>query len=124
MKVLLSIHPKYAEQILNGTKRYEYRRSIFKDETVNTIVIYATLPVGKVVGEFSVAAIIRDEPGSLWMETKEFSGITEQFFMSYFCGRNEAIAIRVEDPKRYPKPLDLAEVSGNSVAPQSFRYLR
>ena len=31
MKVLLSIKPEFAEKILNGTKRFEFRKGIFKN---------------------------------------------------------------------------------------------
>jgi predicted transcriptional regulator len=30
MKVLLSIKPQFAEMIFSGTKKYEFRRSVFK----------------------------------------------------------------------------------------------
>ena len=32
MKVLLSIKPEFAEKIFNGTKKYEFRKSIFKNK--------------------------------------------------------------------------------------------
>lgn len=47
MKVLLSINPEYVEKIFSGIKKYEYRRSIFKNEAVDTIVIYSTSPIKK-----------------------------------------------------------------------------
>ncbi|MDD8572078.1 ASCH domain-containing protein, partial [Escherichia coli] len=50
MKVLLSIKPEYAESILSGKKKYEFRKNIFRNKNVDTIVIYATMPVGKVIG--------------------------------------------------------------------------
>ena len=53
MKVLLSIKPEYASKILDGTKRYEYRRAIFKRTEVTTVVVYASDPVRKVIGEFA-----------------------------------------------------------------------
>ena len=40
MKVLMSIKPLYAEQILQGKKKYEYRRRIFKRSDVSSLVIY------------------------------------------------------------------------------------
>ncbi|WP_369009144.1 ASCH domain-containing protein, partial [Escherichia coli] len=49
MKVLLSIKPEFAEKILNGTKRFEFRKGIFKNPQISTVVIYATMPLGKVV---------------------------------------------------------------------------
>lgn len=124
MRVLLSIKPEYAEKILNGTKRYEYRKAIFRDASVRTVVIYATMPVGKVVGEFEVGGIVRASPEKLWRETREDSGITRAFFMSYFEGREEAQAIQVSNPRRYRVPKSLRDVSGTSTAPQSFQYLR
>jgi predicted transcriptional regulator len=81
MKVLLSIHPEFAEQILNGSKRFEYRKSIFKNGDVKTIVIYATQPVGKVIGEFNIGGIIKKSPDDLWEMTETFSGISKGFFM-------------------------------------------
>lgn len=124
MRVLLSIKPEYAEKILSGTKRYEYRKAVFRNTEVKTVVIYATMPVGKVVGEFEVGGIVRGSPSKLWRETREASGITRDFFMAYFEGRTEAQAIRVASTRRYATPKALRDVSGSSTPPQSFQYLR
>jgi len=123
MKVLLSIKPEYAEKILNGSKRFEYRKSIFKNKEVETVVIYATMPIGKVIGEFKIDGIIEKEPDELWKQTHEYSGISKDFYNQYFNGRKTATTILVSNPKRYPHPLELKDVSGSDVAPQSFRYL-
>ena len=123
MRVLLSIKPEYAEKILNGTKRFEYRKAVPRNESVRTVVIYATMPVGKVVGEFEVGGVLREKPSVLWNRTKEASGITRAFFDSYFSGRDEASAIAVRKPKRYAKPKNLQDVSGSATPPQSFQYL-
>ena len=53
MKVLLSIKPQYVESILSGKKSYEFRRMIFAAQ-IDTVVIYATKPIGRVVGEFGI----------------------------------------------------------------------
>lgn len=42
MKVLLSIKPEFAEKIFSGEKKFEFRRSIFKDKTVKTVLVYAS----------------------------------------------------------------------------------
>ena len=44
MKVLLSIKPEFANKIFEGTKRFEFRKSIFKKE-VKTVVVYASSPL-------------------------------------------------------------------------------
>jgi predicted transcriptional regulator len=123
MRILLSIKPEYAEKILNGTKRFEYRKAIPRDEAVRTVVIYATMPVGKVVGEFEVGGVLREKPSVLWKRTKDASGITRDFFDAYFSGREEASAIAVKKPTRYDEPKNLEDVSGSTTPPQSFQYL-
>ena len=123
MRVLLSIKPEYAEKILNGTKRFEYRKAIPRNESVSTVVIYATMPVGKVVGEFEIGSILCEKPEDLWQRTKGASGITREFFDSYFDGRDQAMAITVKKPKRYTTSKSLQDVSGSRTPPQSFQYL-
>ena len=123
MKVLLSIKPEYAERILDGQKHFEFRRAIFKNEDVKTIVIYATLPIGKVVGEFDIEHILIDRPKKLWSMTSEYSGVTKRLFNEYFDGRETGYAIKVKKPRRYKKPLNLNRVLESGVAPQSFCYL-
>lgn len=123
MKILLSIRPQYAEMILNGTKRFEYRRTLYRNRSVQSVVIYATKPVGKIVGEFEVGGLLSDAPESLWASTRKHSGITKRFFMSYFENRSMAFAIQVKNPTRYDEPLGLEQLVGTSSAPQSFMYL-
>jgi predicted transcriptional regulator len=123
MKVLLSIKPQYAHSILDGTKKYEFRRRVYKDSRVHTVVIYATKPVGKVVGEFSIKDVHTDHPDSLWEYTKDFSGITKSLFTEYFSGRDVGHAIEVKKVKKYRKPMELRDLLPSGVAPQSYAYL-
>jgi predicted transcriptional regulator len=123
MRVLLSIKPEYAEKILNGTKRFEYRKAAPRNQAVRTMVLYATQPIGKVVGEVEIAGVLREGPDVLWEQTSKASGITRAFFDAYFSGRELAVAIAVCRPRRYAKPIDLEAVSGSPTPPQSFQYL-
>lgn len=123
MKVLLSIKPEYAEKILLGTKRYEFRKCMFKNPNVRTVVIYATKPLGKVVGEFDFDEVLSDSPNAIWSETGEFSGITKSFFNTYFQGRSMAHAIKVGAVRRYTNPVSLNEIVPSGNAPQSFFYI-
>jgi predicted transcriptional regulator len=123
VKVLLSIKPEHAERIFEGSKKFEFRKAIFKNEEVSTVVVYATLPVGKVIGEFTVGDIIESNPSDVWGRTKRHSGISRKFFDEYFSGRTTAFAIRVENPRLYKRSLELSEVHPSGIAPQSFCYL-
>jgi len=123
MKVLLSIKPEYADKILDGKKLYEFRKALPRASGVTTVVIYATKPVGKIVGEFDIEQFISKPPLELWSLTAEFSGITKRFFNEYFNGRDTAHAIKVRRARRYDKPIELGEVVHGGVPPQSFCYL-
>ena len=123
MKILLSIKPEYAEKIFSGEKRFEFRKAIFRNRAVKVVVVYATQPVGKVVGEFEIEAVLEAHPRVIWSKTKRFSGITRSFFDEYFSGRDRAYAIKVSKAERYTLPLDLNSVVPSCHAPQFFRYL-
>jgi len=122
MKVLLSIKPEYARRIFSGSKRYEYRRSIFKNQDVTHIVVYASLPIGKIVGEFKVEDIIHDDVKVLWMRTKAFGGISEEKYFSYFSNKERGYAIQIGKRQRYRHPLSPEDEYG-LTPPQSFVYL-
>jgi len=123
MKVLLSIKPEYADKILSGEKRFEFRKSIFKKEGIKTVIIYATMPVGKVVGEFDIEHILSDEPEFIWDKTRTLSGITKTFFDLYFHERSRAYAIEVKSVKKYDTPMSLNDLKSGLKAPQSFTYI-
>lgn len=121
--VLLSIKPEFAEDILNGQKQFEFRRVIFKAKKVSKIVIYASSPVQRVIGEFEVGGILALSRKELWRQTKTRAGIRKIYFDQYFRGCETAFAIKVKSPRRYARPRKLELVCGSKIPPQSFRYL-
>ncbi|GLI57572.1 hypothetical protein PM10SUCC1_30860 [Propionigenium maris DSM 9537] len=124
MKVLMAIKPKYADKIFSGEKNFEFRRSIFKDKNVKTVVVYSTKPVGKVIGEFTIDEIINKSPKDLWNLSKESAGIEENDFMNYFDGKDQGFAIKIKKAKLYKAPKMLSDFKEGLKAPQSFIYLR
>lgn len=122
MRVMLSIKPEYVEKILNMTKLYEFRKIRFGKDEIDKIVIYATAPIGKVVGEFDIADVLEDTPEHLWEITKAASGVNEEFYFKYFNGKRLAYALRIGNPIRYPIPLELKDFNINTP-PQSFAYI-
>lgn len=122
MKVLLSIKPEFANKIFDGTKKFEFRKSIFKNKDIKTIVVYASSPVQQVIGEFEIEKILNFDLDTLWSLTQDFSGISEEFFYEYFADRQLGYAIKIKKAKRYSKPKNLRE-EYNLFPPQSFAYL-
>ena len=124
MNVLLSIKPKYVEEIMNGNKRYEFRKSIFRcREDVELVYIYSTSPVKKIVGVFTIETIIEDHPRNLWEKFKEFSGIEKEEFFSYFGERKKGFAIGTENVEVFECPIDPKISIPGFVPPQSFCYV-
>lgn len=123
MKVLLAIKPEFASKIFEGTKRFEFRKAIFKDKRVNKIVVYASFPVQKVIGEFDIDEIIFSHPTELWEETKFDAGISKEYFDSYFFERELGFAIKIKSYKKYLQPLCLQGDLKIKTPPQSFMYL-
>lgn len=121
MNVLLSIKPKYANQILKGNKRYEFRKSIFKNRDLDMVYIYSSSPEKKIVGAFMIKSIIENHPDQLWNECKNFSGIEEEDFFSYFGDKEKGFAIEIGDVEVF-NPINPKDHIPDFVAPQSFCY--
>lgn len=122
-RILLSIKPKFVEKIFDGTKRFEFRRVIFKNKDVNKVVIYSSSPVQKVVGEFEISEIINENIENLWDRTGELSGISEAYYYEYFNDKKEGYALGIKNVVKYKVPLDLKETF-DVHAPQSFVYIK
>lgn len=122
MTVLLSIKPQFAQAIFDGEKKFEYRKTIFKKH-VQTVQVYVTKPIGKIVGEFSIVEIIQDNPLSLWEKTYKYSGVKKDFYMKYFDGKETGYAPRVRKIVKYERPICPYSQYEHFTAPQSFRYL-
>ena len=76
----------------------------------------------KVVAEVDVEEIIEETPEKMWELTKNYSGITEDFYYKYYKNKKSAIAYKLGNVKKYKEPKNLSEI-GIDFIPQSFVYL-
>lgn len=120
-KILLSINPEYVQRILNGEKKFEFRKRLAND-TVDTIVIYETSPVMKIVGEVKVIGTLEMAPSTLWECTKSNAGILRKKYREYFRGCKRAFAYELGEVILYENTYSL-ETIGINQAPQSFIYI-
>ena len=121
MNILMSIHPEHVEKILSGEKRYEYRTKAAKKD-VESLIIYETTPIKRVVAEAKIIEVLELSPEDLWEASKDYSGISKEFFDKYFEGRQTAYAYRLGEIKAYDMPRELS-FYGQKAAPQSFVYI-
>jgi predicted transcriptional regulator len=122
MKVLLSIKREFADKIFNGSKKYEFRRKIFKKSDVDTVVVYASGTGGAIVGEFQIEEILHHDLDTLWNKTSNQAGISEATFKEYFADKNDGYAIGIKKTTIYNSPLPLRALNLR-FPPQSFAYL-
>lgn len=123
MKVLLSIKPEYAEKIFSGEKKYEYRKKLFRRSGISSVVLYVTQPVGLIIGEFEIDDILEGVPDELWEGTKDYSGVSKNFFVKYFTGIKTGYAIKAGHVKKYRRSIDPYDFQPDFVPPQSYKYL-
>ena len=117
--ILLPVKPIYANKILNGKKKYEYRKTKPKKD-INKIIIYSTSPIKKIIGEVQVIKIIELPKEELWNLTKNSSGINKKDYDKYFEKQEKAVAYELGKVTSYEK--DLSDI-GICFTPQSYIYL-
>ncbi len=122
MKIIVSIDPEYVGKILSGEKKFEYRTRVAK-QPVDTLIIYATKPIMKVVAEVEILGVVATSLEELWNQTKNQSGITKSFFDEYFKDKQVAYAYKLGEVKVYEKPKSLLDF-GLRMSPQSFAYVK
>jgi len=105
--------------ILSGVKRYEFRKRFPRN--VGTVYIYATSPVKKIVGKFTVGDVIEDEPHRLWERFGPYAGIDEKEFFEYFKQARVGYAIQIKDLKTFP-PIEPRILLPKFRPPQSYAY--
>lgn len=118
--IILSIRPIFAEKILSGEKKYEYRKRLCAKK-VSKIYIYETAPVKKIIGEVEVIKKLKMKKEKLWKQTQKFSGISKEFYGKYFEKQEYACAYELGESKKYSDPVTLESIGVNYI-PQSFAY--
>ncbi len=122
MNVFLPIKPKFAFAILDGKKRYEFRKGNI-GQKVKRVVVYASSPYQKIIGYFEVKRIHKDHPEKLWNKFWKFSGIEKEEFFSYYQDNAFGISIEIKKFVSLKKHINPREVFPDFVIPQSFKYL-
>ncbi len=116
LAVLLSIRPRWARMILTGQKTVEVRRRP-PDAQGALLVLYATAPVGAIVGCTRITRVHHGSPSALWERLGAQSAMRKGEFVSYLAGARAPGALELADIKALsPQPLGFR-------APQSWLWL-
>ena len=122
MNAVLSIRPRFCQMIFDGQKLYEYRKRVFA-RSVDKVYVYASKPICKIVGYFTIDNVIEDSVSHVWQMTHEGSGITKEYYNAYFNGCETAHAIKISNVVKLDTPIAPKEVIKSFTAPQNYVYL-
>jgi predicted transcriptional regulator len=123
--MLLSVRPRYAESILAGTKRAEIRRQRPSVRPGTPLIIYATKPLGAVIGTANIDRVCEGTPADLWDQYHQQMGVTHEEFGRYLGEIPTAYLLLLRDARRLVSPLTLDEMreSADFQPPRSYRYI-
>ncbi len=123
--IVLSIKPKFAEAILSGVKKWEYRRTPPNIEESTPMALYATEETKAIVGVCQVTKLLRKPLDSLIELTLNETTSTREGLTEYFKGIDLCSALRVESPVRIEIGFaQIKELMPSFIAPQNFYYLK
>lgn len=123
--MLLSVRPRYAESILVGSKRAEIRRQRPSILPGTPVIIYATKPLGAVIGTASIDRVFEGAPADLWDQFHHQMGVTHEEFHQYLSGLTTAYLLLLSGARRLNCPLTLDDLreSADFQPPRSYRYV-
>jgi predicted transcriptional regulator len=125
--VLLSLRPRFAEALLNGTKSVEVRRRPVRLSPGAVCLVYASSPARALTGAVVVETIDVADPDILWRRHGAGTAVQRWEYDTYLAGRPVACAIVVAAAIAFRTPVPLDELRRRRhafAAPQSYRFLR
>ncbi|MFC3452709.1 ASCH domain-containing protein [Amycolatopsis speibonae] len=83
--LVLSLRPRFAEAILDGSKTIELRRTRLQAPTGTSLVLYAASPVMAVVGVATLAGVETASPNRIWQRHRLAVTLDRTEFDIYFA---------------------------------------
>ena len=120
--VVMSVHPQFAEAIMDGRKKVEFRKRRLADD-VTVVWVYATAPVRKVIGYFEVGTICTAKPTDLWRKFADVGCIDRADFDRYYADSHTGAGIGIRKAVRLHSPAHIADLLPSGVPPQSYAYV-
>lgn len=125
--VLLSVRPRFAAALLDGSKTVEVRRRRARIADDALCLLYASSPTCALVGAIRVATTDTASPEALWARHGTAMGLDRDEYDAYLAGASQPCAIIVAATTTFVHPVRLSELRrrfGSFVTPQSYRFLR
>jgi predicted transcriptional regulator len=123
--ILLSVRPRFAHAILDGTKSAEVRRRFPSQPHRATVFLYSSTPERAVLGTVYLDSIDRPRARDVWAQYHDRIAIEEASLNQYLEDVDAAAILRISAPYRWSTPVPLSDLRRlvGVEPPQSFRYL-
>ncbi|MBF8278513.1 MAG: hypothetical protein HW390_3586 [Candidatus Brocadiaceae bacterium] len=119
---LMPIKPQFAQLIMQGKKKAEFRKVRFLKQ-VSHVVVYASSPVQKILGYFEVSHIDEGSPVDIWKRYRAIGGIIYREFQDYYADATHGVVIGIGRTYQLKHAIPLAKLDTAMVALQSFAYI-
>ena len=123
--LLISIKTKYANQIFNGTKKYEFRRKSIGEKNINKkIFVYSSEEEKAIVGYIKVENILEVDLNYILYKTNY---VNNQDIIDYFKDCEKCYALKISEAVKFKEPLYLSDIKDKEkkfVVPQFYRYIK
>lgn len=122
--LLLSLRPRFAKAILDGSKTVDVRRRPMRAEPGSAVVLYSAAPVMAIVGTARIEKMSVASADEVWEHHGDAIGLDRAELDDYLDGR-VAHLLHLEGVTPLNPPVAVGGL-GNMLgfrAPRSFRYL-
>ena len=123
--VMVSLKPEFAKAVAEGRKTVELRRRFPTVAPGAWLVIYATQPVGAVVGISRIECVESRSVSSIWRKHRSRAAISKPKFHSYFAAQTHGYAVLLGEyePVGPIASGEVKQIIPGFCPPQSWRYL-
>jgi predicted transcriptional regulator len=125
-EILISLKPKYADHVFEGTKTVELRRRRLKVRPGTRIWIYATAPTAAIRGYASLVRVEAGSPLQIWKSLGNQTGLSKIEFEAYFKSCRTAYGLLLVDVMEMENALTLDQIRDvvtDFHPPQFYCYL-
>ena len=121
--VLLSIKPKYADLILDGSKTVELRRS-WPSNDIGVMIIYSSAPVQRLTGVALIKEIRECDFDTLWEVSQAHGGgVTHEELQEYIGKKLLSYGVMLGRVVPAEIMIDPKHLFPDFTPPQGFMYL-
>ena len=126
--LLFSLKPQFADLVIKGKKRVEFRRRFSGNMEGALAYFYVSSPVRCIMFSSILSKVHYSAVNDLWERFCPIGGVSEEDYFTYFNGMNNGYAIELDNVKTLSKTLSLDSIRNKYMSsfrpPQSFCNLR